>query len=241
LEELTAPFATADPPDVVAGVFRGRADTVFQAAMSATVLPLPEELDESRFLPSSRSVAFTREAWRTVGGYPEWAAYCEDLVFDMALVAAGRRIRLARGALVHFAPRDSLRSYWRQYRNYAMGDGQTGILAKRHLVRYATYLGLVPALAWLSLHYPVALIGYVVGGLVYLRRPLRRLPRLTAGWPWRDRIRAALWIPVLRVWGDLAKMVGYPLGWRHGWKHRQLNSEYRRGNMAPLPTYTGKE
>ncbi|NPV07571.1 MAG: glycosyltransferase [Anaerolineae bacterium] len=238
---LVAPFAREHPPDVAAGTFRGRADTVFQAAMSATVLPLPEELDERRFLPSSRSVAFTREAWRTVGGYPEWATYCEDLLFDMALLAAGKRMALAHDALVHFAPRGTLRSYWRQYRNYAMGDGQTGILWKRHLIRYATYLGLVPALAWLSLRHPLWLLGYVAGALLYLRRPLWRLPRLTPGWPWHRRGRAALWIPVLRLWGDLAKMVGYPLGWRHGWAHRSVSARYRRGAMSTPTPHTVKE
>jgi hypothetical protein len=42
-------------------------------------LPEPEELDETTFVPSGRSVAFTREAIERAGGYPEWLDNGEDL------------------------------------------------------------------------------------------------------------------------------------------------------------------
>jgi len=233
LEKLTERFDRPTPAQFVAGVFRGRAETIFQAAMSATTLPLPEELVEGRFLPSSRSVAFTKSAWRRVGGYPEWAAYCEDLLFDLAQVAGGNNPALARDAVVHFAPRGSLPAYWRQYRNYAMGDGQTGLLLRRHLIRYATYLVLMPALLWLAANRSRWwLVGFPLGAAVYLGPSWRRLPALTPAWPLRQRLRAALWVPLLRVWGDLAKMLGYPRGWRHGWRHRALNRLYKQGFLG---------
>lgn len=235
LASLSVRLSAGDEPQFVAGVFRGRAGSVFQAAMSATTLPLPEELVEGRFLPSSRSVAFTRTVWSRVGGYPEWASFCEDLLFDLALVAGGHRPVLARDALVHFAPRGSLRSYWRQYRNYAMGDGQTGLLLRRHLIRYATYLLLIPGLVWLSFaHSRWWLLGFPVGALLYLWPAWRRLPALTPDWPWGRRLRSALLVPALRLWGDLAKMVGYPRGWRHGWRHRAINRRYRQGDMGAM-------
>ncbi|MHB0874674.1 MAG: glycosyltransferase [Anaerolineae bacterium] len=233
LEALTAPFAGADAPDVVAGVFRGQAEGAFQTAMSATVLPLPEEVSEGRFLPSSRSVAFLKQAWADVGGYPEWAIYCEDLLFDMALLAAGKRMVLAREALVHFAPRRSLPAFWRQYRNYAMGDGQTNLFLKRHLARYGTYFGLLPALALLATRAPRwSLLAGLLGAAVYLRHPYARLLKLTAGWSLKPRLRAAAWVPVIRVWGDFAKMAGYPLGLWRGYRLRRLNATYKAGRMA---------
>ena len=44
------------------------------------------------------------------------------------------------------------------------------------------------------------------------RRLLPQLPSLTAV----GRLKALLWVPVIRVTGDLAKMTGYPAGvwWR---------------------------
>lgn len=232
LEALTAPFASPTPPDLVAGLFQGQAEGVFHTAMCATVLPLPSEIREESFLPSSRSVAFTKSAWRSVGGYPEWTSYCEDLLFDMALLAARRRFILAPEAVVHFPPRRSLPAFWRQYHNYAMGDGQSGLFAKRHLLRYGTYFGAIPALAWATLAISRWwLLAYVIGAAIYLRHPFQRLAKLTGGQPWQQRLTAALWVPIIRVWGDLAKMAGYPLGLARGFMLRGLNETYKAGKL----------
>jgi glycosyltransferase involved in cell wall biosynthesis len=92
LERLTAPFA--DPTvDLVAGFFRAAPRTPFEAALGATTLPSEDDVEPGAFLPSSRSVAFRRAAWKRVGGYPEWLDYCEDVVFDLALRHAGRAPR----------------------------------------------------------------------------------------------------------------------------------------------------
>ena len=232
LARLVAPFFGPDPPDAVAGLFQGCASGPFQTAMSATVLPFPEEARPGRFLPSSRSVAFTRAAWQGVGGYPEWASYSEDVLFDLALIAAGYRMRMAPTALVHFEPRRTLPAFWRQYRNYALGDGQTGLWPRRHAIRYATYLVLIPGLALASAVFgPWLLLGYLAGFAAYLRRPFRRLRRLTQGWPLRQRLEAAAWVPIIRVWGDIAKMVGYPLGWPRWRRLASLNAQYKAGKL----------
>jgi hypothetical protein len=102
-------------------------DSVFTTAMAATVLPVAEEIDPQRFLPSSRSVAFTKTAWAKAGGYPEWLDYCEDLLFDFAINAQRSdqptAFEWAPDALVYFRPRPNLRSFWTQYYRYARGDG----------------------------------------------------------------------------------------------------------------------
>ena len=232
---LVRPFEQANPPEVVAGVFRGQASGTFHTAMAATVLPEPEELDPCRFWPSSRSIAFTKGAWEAVGGYPEWASFCEDLLFDMALAAAGKAFAFAPKALVHFPPRRTLYAFFRQYRNYAMGDGQTGLYPSRHLARYATYLGLVPLLLLASVRFsPFWLLGYAAGGALYLRRPFLRLARRTQGFPFAARLAAFLWLPVIRICGDVAKMVGYPAGLPRGLLLRNLNRRYRAGRLRRI-------
>ncbi len=89
LEQLVAAWDRAvdepDAPLAVAGFFLPDIDGVFQTAMSATVLPLADDIDPDTFLPSSRSVAFTKQAWASAGGYPEWLDYCEDLLFDFGI------------------------------------------------------------------------------------------------------------------------------------------------------------
>ena len=94
-----------------AGFFQPDPQSVFETAMSATVLPEWRDIRAERFLPSSRSVAFYKSAWEDVGGYPEWLDYCEDLIFDLRLRARFGPFILVPEALVFFRPRPSPVSY----------------------------------------------------------------------------------------------------------------------------------
>jgi glycosyltransferase involved in cell wall biosynthesis len=233
LEKLVAPFEEAeqagrDLPRAVAGFFTPDAEGVFQVAMAATVLPLREEIDPRTFLPSSRSVAFTKEAWAAAGGYPEWLDYCEDLIFDFRIneqtPGAESGFVWAPDALVRFRPRESLSSFWTQYYRYARGDGKADLWRKRHAIRYATYLVAIPALLghaffgffarWLGW------AGLLAGVIVYSRRPWQRLGKLGAGLTSWEQLQATLLVPVIRAVGDVAKMVGYPVGLWWRWRHR---------------------
>lgn len=220
LERLVAPFEEATPPDVVSGFFVADGRSLFERVLGAVTLPTSAEIDPERFLPSSRSVAFRRRAWETGGGYPEWLDYCEDLVFDLALRDAGLRFAWAPGAIVHFRPRATLRAFSRQYYRYARGDGKADLWLFRHLARYATYLLAAPAVIALAIgHSPLWWLAAAagVGGLLYT--PLRRVAPLLRGLKCGERVCAIGWAPLIRVAGDIAKMLGYPVGvwWR--WRH----------------------
>lgn len=220
LARLIRPFEERPETMVVAGFFLPDPRTPFEVAMAATVLPERREIRPDRFWPSSRSIAFRKTAWEAVGGYPEWLDYCEDLVFDFALYERFGPFVFVPEAVVYFRPRPTLRAFFLQYYRYARGDGKADLWRLRHAIRYSTYLGLIPALAGLSLGvHPLFALGYLLGAWLYLRVPYRRLFRLWKDYAWPDRIRMALWIPWIRVWGDLAKMCGYPVGvwWR--WRH----------------------
>jgi len=201
-----------DDVDVVSGFFVADPRTLFERAMGATVLPDIRYVRPESFLPSSRSVLFRRSAWEVAGRYPEWLDYCEDLVFDLDLRRAGCRFAFAPDAVVHFRPRSSLRSFFRQYFLYARGDGKADLWRGRHAVRYAVYLAATFVLRqgglgrWLLL----------AGGLAYIRRPIQRLlPRLREETVERA-VYAVILVPVIRLVGDVAKMLGYPVGvvWR---------------------------
>src|SRR5215207_1729602 len=75
LEEITRPLLENSSLQVVGGFFQADVQTVFEAAMGATVLPLIDEIDTATFLPSSRSIALRKAAWERIGGYPEWLDY----------------------------------------------------------------------------------------------------------------------------------------------------------------------
>lgn len=203
-------IAIADGVDVVSGFFRADPRNTFERAMGATVLPALDDVHPTTFLPSSRSVLFRRRAWERAGGYPEWLDYCEDLVFDLALKEAGCRFTFAPEAVVWFRPRGSLGALLQQYFLYARGDGKAGLWWRRHAVRYGAC-----AVALLLMRRGTAGMGLLaLGAIAHTWRPYQRLnlDGLSAG----QRLGAIALVPVIRLAGDLGKMVGYPVGvlWR---------------------------
>ncbi len=212
----------------VAGFFEPDARGVFQTALAATTLPTRDEIDPCKFLPSSRSVAFLKAAWSQAGGYPEWLDYCEDLLFDFALNAqrphAPTAFAWAPRATVYFQPRPSWRQFWTQYYRYARGDGKADLWRKRHALRYFIYSVLIPALLGHGLRGVFARwlgwAGLLAGGIAYCRRPWRRLSALGGGLSPSARLRAAALVPLMRAVGDVAKMVGYPVGLWWRWRNR---------------------
>ena len=207
----------AMPPDVVSGFFLPDPQSIFETALAATTLPALSDIQPERFLPSSRSIAFRKSAWEQVGGYPEWLDYCEDLVFDFALRAAGFHFAFAPRARVYFRPRTNLVDFVKQYYRYARGDGKADLWFRRHLIRYATYLIALPTLLALTVIYGwVVLPLWLAALLAILYTPYKRLVGLSQSMGWPAKLQAAVWVPIIRVAGDVAKMMGYPVGvaWR---------------------------
>jgi glycosyltransferase involved in cell wall biosynthesis len=235
LENLTQPLL--DDPDchVASGFFRADPHNVFEAAMGATVLPLRDEIDPGTFLPSSRSVAFRKAAWESVGGYPEWLDYSEDLIFDLRLKMRYGAFAFAPDALVYFRPRGSLGSFFAQYYRYARGDGRADLWRKRHAIRYLIYLVALPLILLLGLIlHPLLWLLVIPGAAFYLYQPYRRLPVMMAYVSFLPKSRPSIggWlyaialVPIIRVVGDVAKMIGYPVGWR--WRLRQHPPDWRQ-------------
>lgn len=220
LAQLVEPFERCPETDVVSGFFQPDAHSEFELAMGATVLPTVDEIIPECFLPSSRSVAFRKDAWAKVSGYPEWLDYCEDVVFDLDLRRLGKRFAWAPQATVYFRPRSSLRSFFLQYYRYARGDGKSNLWPRRHAIRYGSYaagLGLLAA----GFSWPALWGLFAIGTIGYLQRPYRRLWRHLDGLAPHRHLRALLLVPIIRVTGDIAKMVGYPVGlwWRRRHYH----------------------
>jgi glycosyltransferase involved in cell wall biosynthesis len=217
LAALVAPFEGPGgwAIDIAGGFFASDPHTVFERAMGATVLPAREDVKPERFLPSSRSVAFRKAAWADAGGYPEWLDYSEDLVFDLTLKARGCRFVFVPEAPVLFRPRGSLRAFYLQYYRYARGDGKADLWRKRHAIRYATYLG-GPLLAALGRRRPALWGLLALGAAAYCAGPYWRLRPWLAGLSPGEYVRAVALVPIIRLVGDVAKMIGYPVGvwWR---------------------------
>ncbi len=201
--------------DLVGGFFEAEPHSIWELALGVTNYPHANEIDPATFLPAGQSMAFTKAAWQAVGGFPEWAYTCEDLIFALDLKRRGYRFAFEPRAAVKFRPRETVWAYARQYYTYARGDGVADLFPKRHAVRYASYLGLL-AMLILRRRWPRAALLLAPGAAYHTYRPYRRL------WPQfqtltlRQRAVALALVPIIRLIGDLAKMAGYPVGvwWR---------------------------
>lgn len=158
LDALRAGFSTTSSPSLVTGLYAVGGTSPVERAFSLACYPQPDEARRagpwarlySKFLgnvsdptlPTGRSVAFTREAWSAVGGFPEHLATAEDVTFGRALSAAGHRCVLAADALVTWEPRADLADTARMYYRYGFGDGESGdrLLIGRNVARMAAYL-----------------------------------------------------------------------------------------------------
>lgn len=229
LEAISAPLLSDPALNVVGGFFRADPQSAFETALGASTLPLADEIDSATFLPSSRSIAFRKAAAEAIGGYPEWLDFCEDLVFDLRLRRGGGPFAFAPDAIVYFRPRPTLRQFFRQYYLYARGDGKANLWPKRHLVRYLAYFALAPGiLSAGALVDPALLLLFPLAAAAYVARPYRRLPAVMrrapsrSPWGW---LYCLFMIPLIRLTGDAAKMIGYPVGWR--WRLAQRPPDWR--------------
>nr|MBC7244084.1 glycosyltransferase [Chloroflexota bacterium] len=231
LANLTHQFMANEPnsaPIIACGFFMPETTTVFEIAMAATVLPVLADVNPAKFLPSSRSVAFLKSAWEDVGGYPEWLDYCEDLVFDLRLHARGYRFVFVPTAIAYFRPRSDLSAFFRQYYRYARGDGKADLWRKRHAVRYLTYLVALPLLLWLCVNRSLLWgVPLALGAAIMFWTPYKRLWPALKSLPIVDKLKAFCLVPIIRVTGDIAKMLGYPVGVYWRWHHRRNIPRWR--------------
>jgi GT2 family glycosyltransferase len=211
LEKLVAPLEGDAEAGVASGFFLPGGGDWRQRSLAIAITPQREEIEPDRFLPSSRSIAFRRSWWRQAGGYPEWLGHCEDLVFDLELRRAGARFVFVPDAIVVWDARPDLRSFARQYFNYARGDGHANLWPKRHALRYGAYaagLFLLTRRRRRRLALGLLLLGWVG----YQWKFLRRLHRIPVSADPVERLGAFARVPLIVTVGDVAKMVGYAVG-----------------------------
>ena len=183
-------------------------------------------------------MAFLKSSWAAAGCYPEWLDYCEDLIFDFRLREVAGPFGFVPQAIVHFRPRSNLGDFIKQYYRYARGDGKADLWRKRHAIRYLTYLAALPLLAILGLIISPWwwLLGAMLGAAGLFYTPYQRLPLLWASLSSPEKLQAIGWVPIIRVSGDIAKMIGYPVGlkWRLARLAAQPELDWRQQNRSPV-------
>jgi glycosyltransferase involved in cell wall biosynthesis len=203
LKNITKPFAENPKAMVVSGGFKSEPKTFFEKISADLMLSPNEKIDVETWLPSSRSIAFTKTAWKKAGGYPEHTNFNEDTPFDLALKKQGYKFENGLKAIVYWRPRPNLKEFYRQYYFYALGDALDKI-DFRHFVKLTIkYVVFIVALALATwLYWPVSVAIILVFILLLSRRTIRALKK-------NPSIRAYLLMLVLCVVFDASQILGY--------------------------------
>lgn len=202
------------------GTYRAAVHGSTQLALAAVGYPEPRELDHPSLLsrvytklfglrfdstmPTGRSMAFSREAWHTAGGFPEDLQTGEDVLFGQAICQTHSSI-LARDAEVTWEQRPTLRATATMYFRYGRGSGlsRNRRLLARDAVRSAGY---VVGAVLLTRGHVVPRAVALTGAGLYWSLPWSRI-RQTGGHR-ADRAAAAAQVPAMAALRDLSKVAG---------------------------------
>lgn len=187
LKRLTAPFIK-ERVDAVAGYYQVASKTIWQQCLAPFVAVMPDKFNLKTYLPSSRSLAFTKAAWEKINGYPEQLNYCEDLIFAANLKFKTKLIVIPE-AIVFWALSKNILTFFHQIFFYSRGDVQARYwphLRKIAMVfgRYLLFIILPPLL----LIYPLFPI---LKHYHYVKQPL-----------------ALIYLPLIQFTVDLAVITG---------------------------------
>jgi glycosyltransferase involved in cell wall biosynthesis len=106
---------------------------------------------DSDFIPSSRSIAYYKTVWESVGGYCEWLTLAaDDLVFGKAIKAKGYEIVLVNKPYVQWGRHERARGYAKEAYRYGLGDGEARVNLRNFisnlgelLLRYLLFLSII--------------------------------------------------------------------------------------------------
>lgn len=196
---------------VIAGYYRGLAQTPFTQAVIPYVLVMPNKVNTDNFLPATRSMLIAKEVWSQLGGFNESLSDNEDYAFARQIQSQKIKISLTTKAIVNWIPRTNLRSFaWMIFR-FARGDVQAKIIRPKVVlifIRYLFFLVLTIQILWqLARLIPVTpLLIWLWIGLIVLYAAWsiqKNIKHVPDGW---------YWLPILQVVSDWAVMIGSVVG-----------------------------
>ena len=213
LEEITKPLFEKQAQFVTTafGAWLTPIDPISVYAFAASTTPQKSEFNKD-WLPSSRSIAFLKEIWHSVGGYPEWLPICEDVVFDLKIKKKGISFFYCRSPLVFWKPRNSLIKYIKQLFYYTRGEGHAGLNLYRQLIRYGVYFGSLFIFIFALLINQYKILFILLGFLIYFWKFYKRWFIFTENFFWYRRLSGIILLPLVVMIGDVAKMVGWLVG-----------------------------
>lgn len=212
IKKITEPFKDKKI-DVVSGYYYPITHNVFEKCLACYTCAMPDKIDGNNFLPSSRSVAFKKSAWKQVGGYPEYLETCEDLVFDKNLKKAGFKFVFQKEAVVYWPQRKNPVQAFFQFYNYAKGDGQALYFRQQTPFLYLRFLLLVSVSAFAIFMKSQKMFSALSGLLL-----LYILISIIKNYKYIKETKALYILPSLQIISDIAVFLGTTIGLIAGFK-----------------------
>lgn len=204
-ERITKPFDNKSV-DVVAGFYKPISKDVFEKCLSTYTCVMPDRVTND-FLPSSRSVAFRKKAWKNVDGYPEELDTCEDLVFARKLKRKGLNFVIVKKAIVFWPQRKNIYQAAKQFYSYALGDGKAHYFRPQTPLLIFRYLLGIVLLIIIFRYRSISVICLIAGGLV-----LYIIWSIIKNYRYVRKPSAILFLPLLQFVSDISVILGMTIG-----------------------------
>jgi glycosyltransferase involved in cell wall biosynthesis len=206
LKLIAHPLNTSNV-DVVSGFYKPIANTIFEKCLATYTCVMSDNVNPVTFLPSSRSVAFKKNAWKRVGGYPEELDTCEDLIFAKKLQKAGYKFIFEKNAIVYWPQRKNLTKAFIQFFTYAQGDGQALYFRPQTPFLFGRYI----AASAVLLLVVITQNAFLMFGL-YILFFLYLVWSIVKNFKYIKKIKALFILPALQLTADIAVLSGTLFG-----------------------------
>jgi glycosyltransferase involved in cell wall biosynthesis len=176
LANLTGPLVAGQAHYALGGTCLDPAGHTLWDVASAPFFSIKLAPNEPTKSCTARSMAFTRNLWQQIGGFPEEVLVGEDTLFDLE---ARRRTRpyFAPNAKALYRPQNTFRSAAHQLARYAISDGQAGVRWARMFRNAARCLLEIVAVAVLPWTWIPLAADFVLECWFAFKRDWRILPR----------------------------------------------------------------
>jgi len=218
LEKITKPFMT-NKDVLVAGFYDMPYTNSMQKAASIFLGVTPNKFDKDKFLPSARSVAFSKSVWKKVGGFNEdFEKGGEDSEFFYKCVKTGVKIIRIKEARVVWEEigRLTFSDIVKKFYVYAKGDGEAGIWyhPTKQLSSHNIKISLI------FIRYVIAFLLLIIG----FNSPFARLALLISVifYLLYSCKKAGLWGVVLQLVSDITVMIGFVSSIMGKWISRKV-------------------
>lgn len=100
--------------------------------LSRSFIPSSKNFEDTNFLPSSRSIGFSRNLFFEVGGYPEIAFAAEDTLFASSARVVARKVAVAQKSSVSWELPSSFHELYNKVYTYGWSDGVSNVSTSRY-------------------------------------------------------------------------------------------------------------